>query len=46
VRETCGWPVKFASDVAETPPPTALELETLRDLNARTAAAHGVVRGE
>jgi glutaconate CoA-transferase subunit B len=46
VRETCGWPVRFASDVAETPPPTPLELGTLRDLNARTAAAHGTVREE
>jgi glutaconate CoA-transferase subunit B len=46
VQETCGWPVKFAADVGETPPPTDLELTTLRDLNARTAAAHGTVRGE
>ena len=41
VQETCGWPVKFADDVAETPEPTELELTTLRDLQARTAAAHG-----
>jgi glutaconate CoA-transferase subunit B len=46
VQETCGWPVRFAADMGETPPPTTLELETLRDLNARTAAAHGAVRGE
>jgi glutaconate CoA-transferase subunit B len=46
VQETCGWAVRFAADVGETPPPTTLELETLRDLNARTAAAHGAVRGE
>jgi glutaconate CoA-transferase subunit B len=26
--------------VEETPPPNALELETLRDLQARTKAAH------
>ena len=36
-----GWPVQFAAVVEETPAPTATELETLRDLNARTAAAHG-----
>ena len=41
VQETCGWTVKFADDVAETPEPTELELTTLRDLQARTAAAHG-----
>ncbi len=40
VQETCGWPVQFAGEVAETPPPTALELKTLRDLQARTKAAH------
>jgi glutaconate CoA-transferase subunit B len=40
VQETCGWTVKFADTLAETPPPTALELSTLRDLQARTKAAH------
>jgi glutaconate CoA-transferase subunit B len=40
VQETCGWPVKFADAVDETPPPTGLELTTLRDLKARTDAAH------
>ena len=40
VQETCGWTVRFADDVTETPMPTALELDTLRDLHARTAAAH------
>jgi glutaconate CoA-transferase subunit B len=40
VQETCGWRVRYADDLEETPPPTALELETLRDLQARTAAAH------
>jgi glutaconate CoA-transferase subunit B len=33
--------VRFAATVAETPPPTAHELEVLRDLHARTARAHG-----
>jgi glutaconate CoA-transferase, subunit B len=42
VQEQCGWTVKFASDLREEEPPTALELETLRDLHARTKRAHGV----
>jgi glutaconate CoA-transferase subunit B len=41
VQETCGWPVRYAGNLGETPPPTADELEVLRDLNARTKAAHG-----
>ena len=41
IQETCGWPVRYAGDLAETPAPTAEELEVLRDLNARTRAAHG-----
>jgi glutaconate CoA-transferase subunit B len=40
VQETCGWPVRFADTLDETAEPTALELSTLRDLQARTAAAH------
>jgi glutaconate CoA-transferase subunit B len=36
-----GWPVRFAAQVAETPPPTARELEVLREVHARTARAHG-----
>ena len=40
VQETCGWTVKFADRLEETPPPTVLELKTLRDLKARTDAAH------
>ena len=40
VQETCGWTVRFGDAVGETPAPTELELKTLRDLNARTAAAH------
>ena len=39
VRETVGWPAKFARQVAETPPPTQRELQVLRDLQARTDAA-------
>ena len=40
VEDSVGWPVKFADDVAETPPPSAEELQVLRDLHARTKAAH------
>lgn len=40
VQDTCGWRVRFADSLDETPAPTTLELETLRDLQARTAAAH------
>jgi glutaconate CoA-transferase subunit B len=36
-----GWPVRYAAMVAQTPAPTAQELEVLRELNARTARAHG-----
>jgi glutaconate CoA-transferase, subunit B len=36
-----GWPVKFAGTVVETAPPTARELDVLRELHARTARAHG-----
>jgi glutaconate CoA-transferase, subunit B len=46
VRENTGWPIRFAKRVEDTPPPTADELYTLRDLNERTALAHGVAVGE
>jgi glutaconate CoA-transferase subunit B len=46
VRENTGWPIRFAGQVQETPAPTAGELEALRDLNARTARAHGVAAAE
>jgi glutaconate CoA-transferase, subunit B len=36
-----GWEVRFSQDCGETEPPTQHELEVLRDLLARTAAAHG-----
>ena len=45
VEEQTGWPVRFAQHVDETPPPTAMELEALRDLHARTAVAHGSAGG-
>jgi len=40
VRSECGWAVRFADNVSETPPATAVELAVLRDLQARTARAH------
>jgi glutaconate CoA-transferase subunit B len=36
-----GWTVGFADSFEKTPTPTQPELDTLRDLKARTAAAHG-----
>jgi glutaconate CoA-transferase subunit B len=46
VREATGWDVRFAGQVDDTAPPTTQELDTLRDLNARTALAHGTEVGE
>jgi glutaconate CoA-transferase subunit B len=40
IQETCGWKVSYADHVEETPPPTELELTTLRALQARTEEAH------
>jgi len=40
VRASTGWTVCFADDLAETPPPTTDELETLRALQRRTERAH------
>jgi glutaconate CoA-transferase subunit B len=41
VVEATGWPIRFAAEVAVTPPPTEIELATLRDLELRTKVAHG-----
>jgi glutaconate CoA-transferase subunit B len=41
IRAATGWPVLFATDVRQTPDPSALELDTLRALQQRTAVAHG-----
>jgi glutaconate CoA-transferase subunit B len=41
IQASCGWPVRYAANVVETPPPTDHELTVLRELNARTARAHG-----
>ncbi len=40
VQESCGWEVRFADGVEQTPAPTAIELSTLRGLKARTETAH------
>jgi glutaconate CoA-transferase, subunit B len=44
LRESTGWELRFAADVAETAPPTGAELEVLRDLYRRTEAAHGAAK--
>ena len=40
IQENTGWTVRYAAQVAETPVPTAQELDILRELQARTARAH------
>ncbi|MFA9444083.1 CoA-transferase subunit beta [Egicoccus sp. AB-alg6-2] len=40
VAEATGWPIRFATRLATTPPPTAEELHVLRDLQERTERAH------
>lgn len=40
IEDNTGWSVRYAAAVAETPTPTAQELEALRALQARTARAH------
>jgi glutaconate CoA-transferase subunit B len=46
VSENTGWPVRFAPDPDVTAAPSEHELAVLRDLNARTARAHGVAAAE
>lgn len=41
VRAATGWELKVAQHLEETPGPTRAELRALRDLYARTEAAHG-----
>jgi glutaconate CoA-transferase, subunit B len=41
IEAATGWPVRYAATVAETPAPTAEELAVLREVQARTAQAHG-----
>jgi glutaconate CoA-transferase subunit B len=40
VQAACGWKVRFADKLEDTPPPSKVELEVLRDLQARSRAAH------
>jgi glutaconate CoA-transferase subunit B len=46
VIENTGWQIRFADNLSTTEAPTAAELAALRDLEARTAAAHGQAGGE
>jgi glutaconate CoA-transferase subunit B len=46
IRENTGWAVRFAETATETPAPTETELQTLRELHARTACAHGTVAAD
>jgi glutaconate CoA-transferase subunit B len=39
-REACGWPLRFADQLVTTAEPTTQELAVLRELQARSAAAH------
>jgi glutaconate CoA-transferase subunit B len=41
VKDATGWQLKVGSELETTPRPTLKELLALRDLHARTAAAHG-----
>jgi len=40
VQAQCGWPLRFAATVGETPLPSEAELQTLRALRQRTKAAN------
>jgi glutaconate CoA-transferase subunit B len=40
IKRSTGWDIKFAARLGETAAPTPSELETLRDLQHRTAVAH------
>ncbi len=46
VRQATGWELKVSENLEETLPPTEFELAALRDLHARTGAAHGSVSGD
>jgi len=41
VEEATGWPIRFADMIKEMAAPTERELDTLRELQRRTAVAHG-----
>ena len=40
IADATGWTIRFAQDVAETPAPSAHELEVLRTVRLETEAAH------
>jgi glutaconate CoA-transferase, subunit B len=42
IAANTGWEMRFGEDCGETEAPRSTELDTLRELKARTAAAHGV----
>jgi glutaconate CoA-transferase, subunit B len=46
VRDATAWSIRFADRLETTDPPNQAELETLRDLNERTARAHGTTAAE
>jgi glutaconate CoA-transferase subunit B len=46
ITAATGWKVRFAPDLEYSAEPTAHELNALRELEARTAAAHGQAPGE
>jgi glutaconate CoA-transferase subunit B len=46
VKASTGWDLKVAEKLAVTAAPNAAELATLRELQARTAKAHGTVASE
>ena len=45
-KAATGWALKVADSLDRTAAPTAYELQVLRDLQARTAKAHGTVANE
>jgi glutaconate CoA-transferase, subunit B len=42
IRQNTGWKIRFEADCSPTTPPTEYELRVLRNLETRTAAAHGM----
>jgi glutaconate CoA-transferase, subunit B len=46
VRDATGWELRVAEKLGRTRAPDAKELATLRDLQARTARAHGSIANE
>jgi glutaconate CoA-transferase subunit B len=40
VSAQCEWPLRFAANVSETPPPSVEELGVLREIQERTRRAH------